>query len=68
MKNELSKLTDEELAESMGQCGDPFYFEGLKAEQNRRALIPARKANAIALAAVVIAGLSLLVSIFALLK
>lgn len=67
LADELSKMSDLELLEIQGSIGDPNYREMVLAEERRRksekAIIQAKVSNWIAVASILIATASLIVSI-----
>lgn len=69
LADELSKMSDLELLEIQGSIGDPNYREMVLAEERRRksekAIIQAKVSNWIAVASILIATASLIVSILA---
>ena len=71
-KNEFSDLSDHELVDAFNLTGDPWAFEAIKAEQNRRAaekaISQSTYANKVAIGSLIVAFASLVVSIISLVK
>jgi hypothetical protein len=68
LADELAQMSDRELVEVQGCIGDPDYRRMVLAEERRRtsekAVITAKKANWIALGALIVSLASLIISTF----